>query len=109
MIRRNFLKGLSLISASGVATNTYGFTNDLAPINDREYWITMLTKIAHPVLKSLSENKLKEQMPVESAPDALEGRKKVTYLEALGRTLAGIAPWLELGDDGSKEGALRKQ
>jgi hypothetical protein len=69
----------------------------------------MITRIANPVLKSLSENKLKELMPVESAPGRVEDRKKVTYLEAFGRTLAGIAPWLELGPDESKEGKQRKE
>ena len=77
--------------------------------NDRTYWIDMITKISYPVLHSLSENKLKQLMPVEAYPGAIEGRKKVTYLEALGRTLAGLSPWLELGADETKEGKLRKQ
>lgn len=33
----------------------------------------------------------------------------MTYLEAVGRTLAGVAPWLALPDDDTKEGQLRKQ
>jgi len=110
MIRRNFLKGLSLIGAGGLLTSI----NTLAQrknsvVSDREYWVQTLTRIAHPVLTALSENKLKERMPVESYPGSLEGRKKVTYLEALGRTLAGLAPWLELGADETTEGKLRKQ
>jgi len=44
-------------------------------------------------------------MPVEEQASAQ--RAACTHLEALGRTLAGIAPWLELGDDGSQEGADR--
>jgi hypothetical protein len=61
------------------------------------------------VLKSLSQDALKDNMPVESAPGKVEGRKKVTYLEALGRALAGLAPWLELGPDNTTEGKLRKE
>jgi hypothetical protein len=38
-------------------------------------------------------------MPVEGGED----RRAVTHLEAVGRTLAGLAPWLELPDDGSHD------
>jgi hypothetical protein len=34
-------------------------------------------------------------------------RREVSYLEAAGRTICGIAPWLELGPDESEEGKLR--
>ena len=36
-----------------------------------------------------------------------ESRRDVTCLEAFGRTLAGIAPWLALGPDDTPEGRLR--
>lgn len=75
----------------------------------REYLINTLVKIADPVLVALSKNQLKEQMPVESAPNQQGDRKNYTYLEALGRTLAGMAPWLELGPDDSPEGKLREK
>src|SRR5207253_340134 len=32
-----------------------------------------------------------------------------TYLEAVGRTMAGLAPWLSLPDDNSSEGLMRKK
>lgn len=110
MFRRNFLKGFSLLSAGSFleAPKAFAQFNDLTA-NDRTYWVDMITKISYPVLHALSENKLKELMPVESYPGSIEGRKKVTYLEALGRTLAGLSPWLELGADETKEGKLRKQ
>src|SRR6266545_3581183 len=34
-------------------------------------------------------------------------RRSVTHLEALGRLMAGIAPWLELATDASAEGRAR--
>lgn len=75
---------------------------------DREYWIDMANRLATPVLSALAEGRLKQTMPVETAPDGETGaRAKYTHLEALGRLLCGIAPWLELGDDGSAEGILR--
>lgn len=75
--------------------------------NDRDYWCEMAYKISYPVLKNLSEGTLKEKMPVE-APDP-ESRKKFAHLEALGRTLCGIAPWLELGPGENPEGQRRKE
>jgi hypothetical protein len=47
-------------------------------------------------------------MPIEQHPTATD-REKFTYLEAIARTLAGIAPWLELPPDGTPEGALRRR
>ena len=78
-------------------------------LTEREYLVNTLIKIADPVLESLSINQLKEKMPVESAPNQEADRKNYTYLEALGRTLAGMAPWLELGPDDSAEGKLREK
>ena len=45
-------------------------------------------------------------MPVESHP-ASKDRPDFTHLEGLGRLLAGLAPWLELGGDASVEGRER--
>lgn len=59
---------------------------------NRKYWVDTLIKIAEPVLKNMAEGKLKEKMPMEKR---YESRKDVMYLEAIGRTLAGVAPWLE--------------
>ncbi|HYX09466.1 MAG TPA: DUF2264 domain-containing protein, partial [Bacteroidales bacterium] len=72
--------------------------------NSRAYWVHVLTTIADPVLENLSRGTLRKEMPVESKSDDRAG---VTHLEAFGRTLAGIAPWLELGPDNTPEGQLR--
>ncbi|MEZ0485026.1 DUF2264 domain-containing protein [Fibrella aquatica] len=63
--------------------------------SERAYWVQTLLKIANPVLTALANEQLKATMPVESAPGQEAGRRNVSYLEALGRTLAGVAPWLE--------------
>jgi hypothetical protein len=78
-------------------------------LQDREYWTSLLYKISWPVIHNLAQETLQKNMPVELAPDYYLQAKKVTYLEAVGRTVAGIAPWLALPDDETKEGALRKQ
>lgn len=76
---------------------------------DREVWVKALCKIAYPVVHHLSEGTLSRSMPLEISPDYGLEVAKVTYLEAVGRTLAGMAPWLELPDDETEEGKLRKQ
>jgi hypothetical protein len=79
--------------------------------NDRKIWLAYLDKVARPVISSIAEDKLKEKMPVELAkkPDNAETRSKVTYLEAFGRTLCGIAPWLNVEGGSREEIALRNQ
>ena len=80
-----------------------------APKEVREFYVNSLVKIADPVLSNLAKGKLKENMPIERSPGAWDDRTHVTYLEAFGRTLSGIAPWLELGTDNTKEGKLRRK
>ena len=71
---------------------------------DRAFAVQTLTNIAAPVLTSLAANRLKQDLPQYS----WEGdHTNNAPLEAFGRTLAGIAPWLELGPDDSAEGRLR--
>lgn len=76
-------------------------------IKQRKYFIEVLTRIADPVLNALSKNQLRLKMPVEATEP--EKRKYSTHLEAFGRLLDGLAPWLELGPDNSPEGILRKK
>src|SRR6186713_3425724 len=77
-----------------------------AKYDTREYWVTTMIKIADPVLKNLSQEQLRAKMPVVNKDS---NRVRVAHLEAFGRTLAGIAPWLELGADNTTEGKLREK
>ena len=72
---------------------------------DREDWVSTALRLAEPVLTHLASGTLRAQMPVEQAPGA--DRAAVTHLEAFGRLLAGIAPWLELPPDDTPEGRTR--
>jgi hypothetical protein len=58
---------------------------------------------------NLANETLKKNLPLELGPNYYLPVQKVTYLEAVGRTMAGIAPWLALPDDNTKEGAMRRQ
>jgi len=71
---------------------------------ERKYLITVMLKIADPVLNALSKNELKQKMPVEAKT---ADRQNYTYLEAFGRLLSGMSSWLELGADNTDEGKLR--
>lgn len=77
--------------------------------NDREFWWSLLYKIVHPVLSNLSRNELKKQLPLEKAPGYSLKAEKVSHLEAFGRTICGVAPWLALPDENSAEGKKRRQ
>lgn len=59
-------------------------------------WSALAAKIARPVLENTAAATLRANMPVEHQPGHRTGRAEVTHLEAVGRTLAGVAPWLEL-------------
>jgi len=72
---------------------------------DRGYWLDQMLLVGEPVLTALAERRLRLSMPVESAEGS--DRSTVTYLEALGRLLSGMAPWLESGERSGTEGELR--
>jgi hypothetical protein len=114
MLRRDLLKSAGLAAAavplSSLQTPVAPQGSGAAPPDDlgdgtvvREQWVARLVRIANPVLAHLADGSLKEAMPVEGGPD----RHAVTHLEAVGRTLAGIAPWLELPADDTVEGRER--
>jgi hypothetical protein len=73
---------------------------------DRADTVGVMARIARPVLEALSENQLRERMPVH---DWEKARAAWTHSEAFARTLAGVAPWLALGADGTEEGELRRR
>ena len=101
MNRRRFLESAAALAASAEA----------APQSaaDREYRLGMLDKLASPVLRHLAAGTLKRDMPVECATGSVADRRKYTHLEALGRLLAGIAPWLEAPLSPGAERDLQQQ
>lgn len=116
MQRRKFIGAAML--ASAVATVKSGSllaaeTKQLAAAGDtnkeRAYWATLLYKMSNPVISNLANATLVKNMPVEKSPTYDTRSINVTYLEAVGRTLAGVAPWLALPDDNTPEGAMRKR
>ncbi len=67
-----------------------------------------MVRIAGPVFEALSEERLRADMPVECSGDPAD-RARYTHLEAVGRSLAGIGPWLNLtGCQGREEEERRR-
>ncbi len=115
--RRNFLKSAVLATAPVLAAPTaqaaVHASQTAAPETgaaDRARWLAIVERVAQPVLEAISQQNLRASMPVESAPSQEKERRQSTHLEAVGRLLCGLAPWLE-GEPGSdpKEEALRSR
>lgn len=121
--RRNFIKWSSFAGlATAIAPKSYAesannpdFINESKSklptgADDRKYWVSLMQKIAAPVLDNLSQGTLKLNMPLEvsDAWDNIGRDKSSAYMEAFARLLVGMAPWLALPADDSEEGKLRK-
>ena len=108
MTRRKFLKsGVVAGALTSIDVSSQEIHTVPPAFDDRAYWIATAIRVAHPVLNALSQRQLKSTMPVETAHGNAEDRRQFAYLEALGRLLTGLAPWLESGPDAGKEGELR--
>ena len=107
--RRGFLQGGAALGALASLRTFAETTPRDSGEDDRKFWLQILTKVADPVLKAASQRQLKERMPVEAPHGNLQERRQFTYLEAVGRLLTGMAPWLESGPEGGEEGKIRSQ
>jgi hypothetical protein len=113
--RRSFLLG-GLAAGTAAAlppkAQSHAAVAPAATRQDRTYWLQQVELVSEPVLKALKEGNLRRTMPIEAAPGQAQSRAVGTHLEALGRLLAGLAPWLELEPstgETAKETALRNR
>lgn len=109
--RRDFVKLAATATLLGATGTRAAALAESVPMGgpaggDRLYWAMIAARLAHPVLDALARRQLKATMPVEANPGSPD-RPQFSHLEALGRLLAGLAPWLELGEDKTPEGAAR--
>jgi hypothetical protein len=117
--RREFLKSAAVLGVASTVgasisdavaqtvTPAPRATGDVPAGSDRAYWLSVMQRIAGPVLSNLSQGQLKRMMPVEAAKPA--DRRKYTHLEAFGRLTAGIAPWLGAQGLDDSETELQKK
>jgi hypothetical protein len=103
--RREFFQAVAGMGMAAAAAQAV----PQAAETDRQYWVRTLDRLAGPVLRHLAAGTLKSSMPVESVTGNVEDRRKYTHLEALGRLLAGIAPWLQAPLDSGPERELQQK
>ena len=107
--RREFFKSvaaLGVVGLAGVVPAAENLAASAPVLDDRSYWLAVMEKIASPVLENLSRRELKKAMPVEAASS---DRAQYTHLEAFGRLLAGIAPWLAARELAGAEARLQEK
>ncbi len=109
--RREFFKSAAVLSALGASGLPLLSAENLPALPDvagpRKYWVAVADKVARPVLANLARRELKLKMPVEERPGA--NRAKYTYLEAFGRLVCGLAPWLGLEGLAGEERTLQRE
>ena len=104
MGKRIFILTILLSVMSSVS-----YLNAASPKASRQYWVNTMLRIATPVYENLASETLRKNMPVEVNDGSQKGKRAdVSHLEALGRSFNGIAPWLNLADDASREGIQRR-
>jgi len=114
MERRSFLKWASLLGLTGMvrAADVPVDASEIvttAALGDREYWVVLLDKIATPVLSNMSKGQLVKNMEMQVGPTWDNRDKRVGYMEAFGRLIAGLAPFISLPDDNTAESKIRKR
>jgi hypothetical protein len=103
--RRDFITQVAGGALAGALAGPASAAQSPTSPTDRQFWVDVLRRLADPVLTNLAQETLKARMPVEQMAGA--NRESVSHLEALGRLVAGIAPWLELPPDATPEGQAR--
>lgn len=109
--RRSFLKSAALASAPFLTSAASALPaassteKEKTGKDDRTQWLAIVERVSQPVLEAISQQKLRATMPVEAAKGKSQERAQSTHLEAVGRLLAGLAPWLdaEPGNDPAEE------
>ncbi len=110
--RRKISKGTGSVGLSSAADLPVPMvpetdTPTAGRLDDRGFWLATTNRIARPVLENLARRELIKNMPVEQQANA--GREKYSHLEAFGRLLCGLAPWLALNDLSGSEQTLQQE
>ena len=107
---REFIRSLIGAGAAPPIVRPAGATpHTVTGSEDRAYWLSVLTRLASPVLGNLAQHRLKDTMPIESFGGSAAERRTYSHLEAFGRLLAGVSPWLEVTLRPSAERELQTQ
>ena len=88
---------LALICSGIIFSACGNEPQERTPQQDRQLWVEYLLKVSGPVISNTAAGTLKENMPYTGHADL--DTRKFSYLEAFGRTLCGLAPWIESDED----------
>jgi hypothetical protein len=109
--RREFLKSAAVLGALASApmpTKSGETTREQTSGGaDRNYWVSVMERLSRPVLVNLARRELRLKMPVEERPGS--NRRFSTHLEAFGRLICGISPWLALENPLPQERQLQQE
>lgn len=102
---------LIILAGAGYVSWAQKTKKTAAPLSDRAEWLLRMDKVVRPVLTNLAAGTLKQNMPLVLSPkvDNAGNRSQVAYLEAFGRVLTGIAPWLNIEGGNADEVKLRQE
>ena len=110
MKRRHFVRAAASVGGAALAglapASASQAPGGATSAGDRASWLARVDRTFGPVLRALAAGQLRATMPVETVPGAT-GRDAVTHLEAVGRALMGLAPWLALPAASDAEGRQR--
>lgn len=106
--RRQFLTSGVVSGIAGLCSHSASVAQAAVPNQEaRSYWLSVVEKLSLPILDNLAHRRLKKTMPVEAANPA--DRARYTHLEAFGRVIAGIAPWLGASGLDQSEGTRQRR
>lgn len=115
MQRREFMGaalggGMAMSLASGgLAQQRRGAASALPDgASDRAFMLTLLQKMATPILSRMAEGRLQREWTPELSPTWDKRDPKVAYMEGFARLIDGMAPWLALPDGDDAESRLRR-
>ncbi len=108
MNRRRFVRVAAAVGGAAAISPVAGAGQPAPGVagTDRRAWLAQVDRVFGPVVRALAAGRLRATMPVESSGT---GRAEVTHLEAVGRTLMGLAPWLDGSGGDAAEAALRRE
>lgn len=76
---------------------------------NRKQWVAYADRLTRPVLEAAARGTLAEALAPEHHEQTAEDRLVTAPLEAMGRVLAGIGPWLDAPAPDAEESAVRDE
>lgn len=110
MHRRHFLSAASLAAVSATISPGLSTNAEAVPIKSvlpRDRWLLHLQRMQQPLWANLEAGTLRANMIIAHAKGQ-EAKLKVAHLEAIGRSLVGLGPWLAAKNLNPGEAALQE-